>query len=172
MKRMVVVAVFLLVLLVPLVAQDAGTATSTSPGDLKPYAVEVNLLGVLQFGPYIRFHIQVADNVFISPHLRIGYAGALDWLLFGLGDVGAGTSFLVFLPSATRDRLYAGAFTEAAVNSNGDFVSSLGANIGYRWRFPGGSYWHTGVIAGISYNFSREFLFPFGMAELSWGREF
>jgi hypothetical protein len=171
MKRTVVVAVFLLVLLVPVVAQDAGTA-NPSPGDLKPYAVEVNLLGVLQFGPYVRFHILLADNVFISPHVRIGYAGALDWLLFGLGDIGAGTSFLVFLPSATRNRLYAGAFTEAAVNSNGDFSTNIGANIGYRWRAPGGSYWNTGVIAGISYNFTRDFLFPFGMAELSWGLEF
>jgi len=37
---------------------------------------------------------------------------------------------------------------------------------------PRGTYWRTGVIAGISYNFTRGFLFPFGMAELSWGLEF
>ncbi len=172
MKRMVVVAVFLLVLLVPLVAQNTETATAAPPGALKPYAVEVNLLGLLQFGPYVRFHIGVGDNIFISPHVRIGYAGALDWLLFGLGDIGAGTSILVFLPSESANRLYAGSFTEIAVNSNGDFVTNLGANVGYRWRFPGGRYWHTGVIAGISYNFTQDFLFPFGMFELSWGLEF
>ena len=51
MKRLVVVAMFLLVLLVPVAAQDAGDG-DVPPGDLKPYAFEVNLLGVLQFGPY------------------------------------------------------------------------------------------------------------------------
>ena len=171
MKRVIVVSVFLLVLLAPLFSQ-AAASTPAAPGPVKPYAVEVNLLGVLQFGPYVRFHIGVGDNIFISPHVRIGYAGALDWLLFGMGDIGAGFSFLFFLPSETPNRLYAGSFTEAAVNENGDFVTNFGANLGYRWRFPGGSYWHTGVIAGISYNFTQDFLFPFGMAELSWGLEF
>lgn len=151
------------------VAQTPKAAEATPVG---PLAFEANLLGFLQFGPYARVHIRLLDNVFLSPHVRVGYAGALGYLLFDNPDIGAGVSVLYFLPSSTPNRWYAGSFTEFAINSTADSILNVGANIGYRWRFPGGSYWNTGVIAGISYNFYREFLFPFGMAELSWGIEF
>jgi hypothetical protein len=169
MKRIIVVWVFLLAVLTPSFSQAAD---ASPPGSLKPLAIEVNLLGVLQFGPYVRLHARVAENVYVSPHVRVGYAGALGWLLFDTGDVGVGTSILVFFPSETANRIYAGSFTEVSLNGNGETSANLGANFGYRWRFPGGSYWNTGAIAGLSYTFDTEYMFFFGMLELSWGVEF
>lgn len=139
---------------------------------MEPLAFEVNLLGLLQFGPYARLHVEVAPGFYLSPHVRIGLLGALNYVFWGGGGFGAGLSALWFLPSPGPNRLYAGAFTEAGVDFEGDFVLVVGSNAGYRWRFPNGSYWSTGAIAGVSYDFWDEYLFFAGMLELGWGWEF
>lgn len=138
---------------------------------LAPLAVEVNLLGLLQFGPYVRLHIQVAPDLFLSPHIRVGYIGALNYILWGGGGIGAGASLLRFFPTPGPNKLYAGPFIEAGIDYETDFVLVVGANFGYRWRFPNGSYWNTGAIAGASYDFWDEYLTVAGMLELSWGKE-
>ena len=138
------------------------------------YAVEVNLLGLLQFGPLARFYFGFGNELFLVPHIRIGFAGALIYLLFDypLPDIGVGATFLWFFPMAMDNRMYAGIFAEASLNIEADIVVTGGANAGYRFRFPSGRYWNIGGIAGISYNTWTEFAFFFGMLELSWGLEF
>jgi hypothetical protein len=138
------------------------------------YAAEVNLLGLLQFGPLARFYFGLGNDLFIAAHVRIGFAGALIYLLFDypLPDIGVGATFLWFFPMAPDNRLYAGIFAEASLNIEADIVVTGGANAGYRFRFPSGRYWNVGGIAGISYNTWTEFAFFFGMVELSWGLEF
>jgi hypothetical protein len=157
---------------------ERGSSTNTPAASagpdaapLAPSAIEVNLLGLLQFGPYVRYHIQVAPNVFISPHIRVGYLGALNYVLWGGGGIGAGASVLWFFPTPGPNRLYAGSFTEAGIDNETDFILVIGTNVGYRWRFPNGSYWNTGAIAGVSYDFWDELWIFAGMLELSWGRE-
>lgn len=149
------------------------TAASGAGGEpLSALALEVNLLGLLQFGPYVRLHVGIGPELFLSPHLRIGYAGALNWIIWGGGGIAAGVSLLQFVPAAASNRFYFGGFTEAGIDYEDDFVLVLGANAGHRWRLPNGSYWQAGIIAGASYDFWDEYLFVAGMLELSWGWEF
>jgi hypothetical protein len=152
--------------------QKAPSPEAAEATPMKPMAFEVNVLGLLQFGPYARLHIQLAPDLYLSPHVRIGYAGALGWLLFDNPDIGVGTSLLWFFPGAGNNRLYAGALAEVSLNLENEINVNFGTNFGYRWRFPNGRYWNTGAIAGLSYNTYWESAFFFGMLELSWGFEF
>jgi hypothetical protein len=156
--------------------ERGGTEGTQAPGaggePLSRLAFEVNLLGLLQFGPYVRLHVQVGPELFLSPHVRVGYLGALNYVFWGGGGISAGVSLLKFLPAAGANRFYLGGFSEAGIDYESDFVVVLGANAGHRWRLPNGSYWTAGLIAGASYDFWDEYLFVAGMLELSWGWEF
>jgi hypothetical protein len=151
---------------------EGGTAPEAAGEPLSRFALEVNLLGLLQFGPYVRLHVQVGPELFLSPHVRVGYLGALNYVFWGGGGISAGVSLLKFLPAAGANRFYLGGFSEAGIDYESDFVVVLGANAGHRWRLPNGSYWTAGLIAGASYDFWDEYLFVAGMLELSWGWEF
>ncbi len=151
---------------------DGGTVPEAAGEPLSRFALEVNLLGLLQFGPYVRLHVQVGPELYLSPHVRVGYIGALNYVFWGGGGISAGVSLLKFLPAAGANRFYLGGFTEAGIDYENDFVVVLGANAGHRWRLPNGSYWTAGLIAGASYDFWDEYLFVAGMLELSWGWEF
>ncbi|MCX7029152.1 MAG: hypothetical protein NTU62_03420 [Spirochaetes bacterium] len=146
-------------------AGDEGTP-------LGPLAFEVNLLGFLQFGPSVRLRVRVGPDLYLSPLVRFGFAGALNYVFWGGDGIAAGTSLLWFLPAAGANRFYAGPFSEAGIDNERDFVVVLGANAGHRWRLPNGSYWNVGLIAGASCDFWDEYLFVAGMLELSWGWEF
>jgi hypothetical protein len=152
-------------------ADGSAAAGQDEETPLSPLAVEVNFLGFLQFGPYVRMHVQVGPELFLSPHVRVGYAGALNYVFWGGGGIAAGVSLLKFLPAAGDNRFYIGGFSEAGIDYENDFVAVLGVNAGHRWRLPSGSYWQAGVIAGASYDFWDEYLFVAGMLELSWGWE-
>jgi hypothetical protein len=156
--------------------ERGGAEGSPASGDgedpLSRLALEVNLLGLLQFGPYVRLHVQIGPELYLSPHLRLGIAGALNYVFWDGGGVAAGVSLLRFLPAAAANRFYLGGFSEVGVDYEGDLVAVLGANAGHRWRLPDGSYWTAGLIAGASYDFWDEYLFVAGMLELSWGWEF
>jgi hypothetical protein len=155
--------------------ERGGTEAGTASGGGEPLsdlALEVNLLGLLQFGPYVRLHVKIGPELFLSPHVRIGYVGALNYIFWGGGGIAAGVSLLQFLPAAGANRFYVGGFSEAGIDYEEDFVLVIGANAGHRWRLPNGSYWQAGIIAGASYDFWDEYLFVAGMLELSWGWEF
>lgn len=156
--------------------ERGGTEGSTAPAaggePLSTLALEVNLLGLLQFGPYVRLHVQVGPELCLSPHIRIGYIGALNYVFWEGGGIAAGVSLLKFLPAAADNRFYLGGFSEVGIDYEEDLVLVLGANAGHRWRLPSGSYWQAGLIAGASYDFYDEYLFVMGMLELSWGWEF
>jgi len=137
------------------------------------YAFEVNLLGFLQFGPFARFHFRVGDELTVAPHVRVGYAGLLGWVLFDNPDIGVGTSVLGFFPAGLgNNKIYAGGFAEVSLNLEENIVITAGANAGYRFRFPGGRYWNVGGFAGLFYDTWYETLYFFGMVELAWGKEF
>ena len=151
---------------------EVTQATAAGEEPLSALALEVNLLGLIQFGPYVRLHVRIGPELFISPHVRVGYLGALNWIIWGGGGIAAGVSLLQFVPAAEANRFYFGGFAEAGIDYEEDFVVVLGANAGHRRRLPNGSYWTAGVIAGASYDFWDEYLFVAGMLELSWGWEF
>ena len=153
--------------------QDAAAAPGMGGPLIEPYAFEVNLLGFLQFGPFARFHFRVGDGLTVAPHVRVGYAGLLGWVLFDNPDIGVGTSVLGFFPAGTgNNRIYAGGFAEVSLNLEQNIIVTAGANAGYRFRFPGGRYWNVGGFAGMFYDTWYEALYFFGMVELAWGKEF
>jgi hypothetical protein len=153
--------------------EASGGAPVLGGALIDPYAIEVNLLGFLQFGPFTRFHFRVGDGLTVAPHLRVGYAGLLPWLLFDNPDVGVGVSVLGFFPAGLRDnRIYAGGFVETSLNMEGNLLITGGGNAGYRFRFPGGRYWNVGGFAGMFYDTWYETAYFFGMVELAWGKEF
>jgi hypothetical protein len=153
--------------------QDTAAAPGMGEPLIEPYAFEVNLLGFLQFGPFARFHFRVGDGLTVAPHVRVGYAGLLPWVLFDNPDIGVGTSVLGFFPTGSgNNRLYAGGFAEVSLNMENNLIVTGGANAGYRFRFPGGRYWNVGGFAGLFYDTWYEALYFFGMLELAWGKEF
>jgi hypothetical protein len=152
---------------------SAGALPGAGEALIEPYAFEVNLLGFLQFGPFARFHFRVSDGLTVAPHVRVGYAGLLPWLLFDNPDIGVGTSVLGFFPAGLgENRIYAGGFAEVSLNMEGNLIVTAGGNAGYRFRFPGGRYWNVGGFAGMFYDTWWEELYFFGMVELAWGKEF
>jgi hypothetical protein len=153
--------------------QDTAAAPGMGEPLIEPYAFEVNLLGFLQFGPFARFHFRVGDGLTVAPHVRVGYAGLLPWVLFDNPDIGVGTSVLGFFPTGYKDnRIYAGGFAEVSLNMEQNIIVTAGGNAGYRFRFPGGRYWNVGGFAGMFYDTWWEELYFFGMLELAWGKEF
>ncbi len=152
--------------------QEPGGLPGLGEPLIDPYAFEVNLLGFLQFGPFARFHFRVGDGLTVAPHVRVGYAGLLPWVVFGNPDIGVGTSVLGFFPAAGNNRIYAGGFAEVSLNLDQNVIVTAGANAGYRFRFPGGRYWNVGGFAGMFYDTWWEELYFFGMVELAWGKEF
>ena len=154
-------------------AEGASAAAGLEAEPMGSYAFEVNLLGFLQFGPFARFEIGVGNELFVAPHLRVGYAGLLGWVLFDNPDIGVGVSVLKFFPSGFGDnRIYGGGFAEVSLNMEGNLLVTGGANAGYRFRFPGGRYWNVGGFAGMFYDTWYETLYFFGMVELALGKEF
>jgi hypothetical protein len=153
--------------------QESGGLAGMGGPLIDPYAFEVNLLGFLQFGPFVRFHFRVGDGLTVAPHVRVGYAGLLPWVLFDNPDIGVGTSVLGFFPAGRpNNRIYAGGFAEVSLNLEQNLIITGGANAGYRFRFPGGRYWNVGAYAGIFYDTWYELTYFFGMLELAWGKEF
>ena len=152
--------------------QEAGGLPGMGGALIEPYAFEVNLLGFLQFGPFARFHFRVGDGLTVAPHVRVGYAGLLPWVVFDNPDIGVGTSVLGFFPAAGNNRIYAGGFAEVSLNLEQNVIITAGANAGYRFRFPNGRYWNVGGFAGMFYDTWWDQLYFFGMVELAWGKEF
>jgi hypothetical protein len=154
--------------------QEAAASPAAGEPLIAPYAFEINLLGPLQFGPFARFHFRVADALTVAPHVRVGYAGLLPWILWDppTPDVGVGASVLGYFPAARNNRIYAGGFAEVSVNMESDLILTAGGNAGYRFRSPSGRYWNVGGFAGMFYNTWWETLYVFAMVELAWGKEF
>ncbi len=151
----------------------AASGTGTELHAMGKYAFEINVLGPLQFGPFARFEIQVGNELFVAPHVRVGYAGLLPWVLFDNPDVGVGVSVLKFFPVQFRDnRVYAGGFAEVSLNMENNIILTGGANAGYRFRFPNRTYWNVGAFAGLFFDTWYETVYFFGMLELAWGKEF
>lgn len=157
-------------------AASGGAAVTAGDVPMSPNAIEVNLLGLLQFGPYVRYHINVGNDLFVSPHVRVGYIGLLYYVLDWWTDLGVGASLLKYWPSGLgAGRFYAGGVLETELlRGDGAPLSGFAAiaNFGYRFRSvsrPG--YWQLGVLVGAAYSLVDDVVTPFGMLELSWGTE-
>lgn len=127
----------------------------------------LNLLGLIQFGPILQQEIQIGNSLYFTPHLRLGYLGVLshavwtefddkskmDPLNFGLG---MGLRQLTF-SGAKSNAMYFGGFVEYSVGGStydigtngetderGSYLTIL-PNVGYRWRYPSGRFLNLGL---------------------------
>ncbi len=148
-------------------------AQESAPEPLADQSLEINVLGLVQFGPYARYHYQVADGMFISPHIRLGYLGLLYLVFDWWAEIGVGVSYLSFWPTGIgRNHFYAGPVAEIQIiREDGNFLSGAGllGNFGHRWYLPTGQFLQVGLLAGVAYNVVDEATTGFGMAELAWG---
>ena len=150
------------------------TPFDDGPAPLSDFTWEVNLLGLLQFGPYARLHFKVAEELTVSPHLRIGYLGLLYLILDWWAEIGVGVSVLSYLPTEIgSNRLYYGGILELQVlGEDGSFLPGVGlmGNFGHRWyNRDGRRYLQVGLLAGVAYDLVEEAVTAVAMAELGLG---
>jgi hypothetical protein len=177
-------------------------AALKADASLAPFAIYVNPLGVLQFGPMFGVEIKLADNMLLNLNSRLPRYGLLSYVVRGWDGVDRinGISFgvvpiLFFTENQNKpyvgvgleyDRtkvLYSEGYSNENTETENNFV--MVTNGGYRWRFDSGFYMTTGLYLGFALDFWEEVhvssyfeddsgvnFQPFGMFELKLGFEF
>ena len=142
-------------------------AIQDSENPVSKFALSVNPLGFIQFGPVINFEIGLNDNVVLNTHLRFPSFGLLSYLLRSplyldeLTGIGYGLGLLYFIGD-NKSQPYLGTFieferTEGLYNreeSNEHLTKNKTTafvfNGGYRFRFSNGFYVNTGLMLGAA----------------------
>jgi hypothetical protein len=190
-------------------AAEETTSTYTPPANArtlasnpeKMFALLINPLGFLQFGPEVELEVKTIPNLYLVGMLRWHGVGVLSNVLTSHLDIGAlgyggGLRYFIRTPE-TPDALYVGMFTQftsgtrTGTDDIGDWKGSFsnvagGGEIGYRWRYKPGlitvgafggaahdlaSEWH--YVSGNTVKHNNDLLtYVFGMLELSFGVEF
>jgi hypothetical protein len=141
-------------------------------------AFNINLLGLLQFGPMFQLEARLGNGLYFFPHFRYGYLGALthlDWGSFEDGtelsplNLGVGVGLRYFIPvGETGNALYLGGLAEFAIGSAKNDLDeadplkeeyqgiNLFSNFGYRWRYSSGLFLNVGLYAGFAINYKDE----------------
>lgn len=141
------------------------------PKDLHKNAFILNLLGILQFGPILQLETAIGENVYLTPHLRIGNAGFLTYVVWdmleaensrlsGIG-MGYGIGIKTFKPTSTGGLYFGGGMeysTNKAIWSEGKDWETYELNktlavlgtAGYRWRFDNHMLLNTGALFGAA----------------------
>ena len=139
----------------PLVAKTVSVAIGpTEP--VPDFTLQVNALGFLQFGPFLKAEIKIAPSVFFTPHVRLHAFGIASQAV-SMGDadtigidptsLGIGIGIMRFFPTAgTANGVYSSVIGEygwiTAIKDKGKSwewrTETLGlvimTNVGYRWR--------------------------------------
>ncbi len=132
---------------------------------------EINLLGLLQFGPTFSYEFNMANDLMVGCHVRLQGIGLLYQLIVSEAfedfaapwATSAGVQVKYLFPNAlSNNRMFMGFFTDLGLGwSSGDkgttdewksnFASIVFAlQFGYRWRYPSGFYLNVGLSAGYS----------------------
>lgn len=146
-----------------LTARDNGESNSISK-----FAISINPLGFLQFGPIVCAEIGLQDNLVLNIHARVPFLGLLTYLVnehrdgldkltgfaFGVGSI--------YFFGTRQHKPYAGVVLEYnylkmlyAQGDSWEWDKSLNSvvfimNGGYRFRFSGGFFINTGAFLGAS----------------------
>lgn len=164
---------------VPATGQDISKTTTLNDKQenypISNFALSLNPLGFIQFGPIINAEFGVSDNLVLNTHIRLTTLGVLSYFTHGV-DIdkdkmkamafgGGLTGFL----SKRQSKPYIGFLLEyekahklkdvGQHNEYQVFTKSFifMLNGGYRFRFDGGFYINTGVLAGFSFAKNNEF---------------
>jgi hypothetical protein len=135
----------------------------------RSFALTVNPLGFIQFGPTVSAEFALTPNTFIGPTIRFVGFGLLSHIMVGdsdedlkFGTMSAGLQFRQFMMNPSPSRLYFGGTAEfgwggsrGSVGYSDEWESSSGVivfmgNFGNRWRFPSGFFVNVGIFAGFA----------------------
>jgi hypothetical protein len=163
---------------------------------IRPVALLINPLGILQFGPILQMEFRTGSGFVLGPSVRFAGFGLLthivnDYDETDLSSMAFGFSFKGLIgPSHKPHKFYVGALTEYGWGSgrDDDYWESeytnkyitIFANLGYRWRFRSGMFLNLGAFLGVVYVFEDKSdyvdygsqVIPLPMLELSFGWEF
>jgi hypothetical protein len=160
------------------------TNSSVSPSefadeDLSKFALSLNPLGFIQFGPVINAEFGIKENIVLNTHVRFPSLGLLTYVLKyhddGLDEL-SGIAFgggLIYFFGDNMSKPYVGGMLEyhrtnslyakaegwewSQIDQSGVFIF----NGGYRWRFEGGFFVNTGVFFGAAMgNYDWEYADP------------
>jgi hypothetical protein len=137
---------------------------------ISKFAISVNPLGFVQFGPLASLEVGVTKSLVVNAHVRFPSVGLLTYVMHedddGLDELsgiafGAGS---VYFFGKQRSKPYAGVLLEYEMleklyaqddpweweetNNTGVFV----CNGGYRFRFKGGFFINTGAYLGAAFS--------------------
>ena len=157
--------------------KDVFSEQETQEGPALPKAsIQVNPLGLLQFGPIIQYETRISDKGYLVPYFRYAFAGLLTHVVWtGLG----GDDYL----SPASAALGLGLRNFAQPNGHSWYYSVLAdlswttanydvgwqyetqekatnlaliLNPGYRWRKPGGNNLSVGLLTGVGFTLKDE----------------
>ena len=133
---------------------------------------EINILGLLQFGPIFSYDLKIADDIMVGGHLRLQGIGVLYQLIASKAfeDFAAPWSFALgfqmkylFPNTLSNNRMFMGFFADFGLGwTSGDFDTSwewkgnhgnlvIALQYGYRWRYASGFYLNVGIMAGYCF---------------------
>ncbi|MEJ2053768.1 MAG: hypothetical protein P8X42_07600 [Calditrichaceae bacterium] len=160
----------ILVLLIVILAAlpDPIFAQKDQNNSISPFALSVNPLGVLQFGPIINMEFGFPNNLVLNIHTRFHSAGLLSYVtpednheIDDLSGIAFGAGLLYFM-TERKHKPYIGALIEYHTHdilySKGDIDEwertdkgiVLIANGGYRFRFNSGFFMNAGAYLGAA----------------------
>ena len=147
--------------------------------DISKFALSINPLGFIQFGPVINAEFGIKENIALNTHVRFPSLGVLTYVLKyhddGLDEL-SGIAFgggLIYFFGENMSKPYVGGMIEyhrteslyaknegwewSQIDRSGVFIF----NGGYRWRFEGGFFVNTGVFFGAAMgNYDWEYADP------------
>jgi len=147
--------------------------------DISKFALSLNPLGFIQFGPVISAEFGIKENIALNTHVRFPSLGVLSYVVKyhddGLDEL-SGIAFgggLIYFFGENMSKPYVGGMLEyhrtkslyaknegwewSQIDRSGVFIF----NGGYRWRFEGGFFVNTGVFFGAAMgNYDWEYADP------------
>ena len=178
--NIIFVLVIAMVVLYPIksFAQDQNTP-------LSKFALSVNPIGILQFGPIVSAEIGLSNHLVLNMHIRFPSLGLLSYVAAdhddGLDEY-SGIAFgggLIFFLGNNMSKPYIGGLIDYQTHeslyakdedwewSRTNNVLVFAFNGGYRFRFSGGFFINTGVFLGFANdNYEWEYT---DTSEGSWG---
>jgi hypothetical protein len=179
---------------------DAGLGLNLPQDDGYPigrFAISVNPLGFLEFGPIVNAEFGLTRNLVLNTHVRFAPVGLLSRAVTDWPDKMTGFAYgggVLYFFGENRNKPYIGILTEyqggkdiwdegtTYEESEDDHVFVLMFNGGYRFRFNSGFFINTGAHLGFGYNSWTWYdsygidkgsdVTPAGLIEVTFGFEF
>jgi hypothetical protein len=155
------------------------------------FALSLNPLGVVQFGPIVNAEAGLTKNLVLNAHVRFAPYGVLSYVVTEWPDKITGFAYgggLIYFFGEKRNKPYVGVISEYQKNKdiweNSDEIDKVFVflvNGGYRFRFKSGFFINTGAYLGFghsnwvwtgSYTEEGSEFQPAGLVEVTFGFEF